>query len=216
MKAVKEGMEDSREVTFKYTVYVPPVLGEHKAEIVKDASTLSSGDRILVVVKELDYAMGQTQKANNRDNAPVIKDEAAGLLSYEPESAQIIQLESGIEDGTFSLYCLNGNHTGYLYAPLGSSAQGSNWLRTQDEKDINGSFTIDIAADTTATITSKADKGSNTIRYNTAGIFSCYGPKSQKAVTVYRLLEGNESPACRTQATRLPSTTCWPRAFCPA
>ena len=43
MKAVKEGMEDSREVTFKYTVYVPPVLGEHKAEIVKDASTLSSG-----------------------------------------------------------------------------------------------------------------------------------------------------------------------------
>ena len=194
VKAVKEGMEDSREVTFKYTVYVPPVLGEHKAEIVKDASTLSSGDRILVVVKELDYAMGQTQKANNRDNAPVIKDEAAGLLSYEPESAQIIQLESGIEDGTFSLYCLNGNHTGYLYAPLGSSAQGSNWLRTQDEKDINGSFTIDIAADTTATITSKADKGSNTIRYNTAGIFSCYGPKNQKAVTVYRLLEDNEKP----------------------
>lgn len=55
--------------------------------------------------------MGQTQKANNRDNAPVIKDEAAGLLSYEPESAQIIQLESGIEDGTFSLYCLNAATT---------------------------------------------------------------------------------------------------------
>lgn len=194
VKAVKEGMEDSREVTFKYTVYVPPVLGEHKAEIVKDASTLSSGDRILVVVKELDYAMGQTQKANNRDNAPVIKDETVGLLSYEPESAQIIQLESGVEDGTFSLYCLNGSNTGYLFAPLGSGAQGSNWLRTQDEKDINGSFTIDIAADTTATITSKADKGSNTIRYNTAGIFSCYGPKNQKAVTVYRLLEDNEKP----------------------
>lgn len=58
MKAVKEGMEDSREVTFKYTVYVPPVLGEHKAEIVKDASTLSSGDRILVVVKELGLRNG--------------------------------------------------------------------------------------------------------------------------------------------------------------
>ena len=82
VKAVKEGMSDSREVTFKYTVYVPPVLGEHRAQLVTDASTLSSGDRILVVVKDLDYAMGQTQKANNRDNAPVIKDESLGLLSY--------------------------------------------------------------------------------------------------------------------------------------
>ena len=203
VKAVKEGMSDSREVTFKYTVYVPPVLGEHKAQLVTDASTLSSGDRILVVVKDLDYAMGQTQKANNRDNAPVIKDESLGLLSYEPESAQIIQLESGIEAGTFSLYCLNGSNTGYLFAPLGSGAQGSNWLRTQDEKDINGSFTIDIAADTTAAITSKADKGSNTIRYNTAGIFSCYAPKGQKAVTIYRLLENNEKPGLPSEGEQV-------------
>ena len=66
-------------------------------------------------------------------------------LSYEPESAQIIQLESGIEDGTFSLYCLNGNHTGYLYAPLGSSAQGSK-ISLADLIVLGGAAAIEQAA----------------------------------------------------------------------
>ena len=193
VKATKEGMNDSREVTYRYTVYVPPVLGEHKAELVTDASTLCSGDLILVVATTADRAMGQMQKANNRDYGDVIKDEAAGLLSFDPETAQVIQLESGIEEGTYALYAYNGENTGYLYAPLGTSGQGSNWLRTQDTKDINGTWTIAINDDTTAVITSKADKKSNTIRYNN-GIFSCYGANGQKPVAIYRLLEGNDRP----------------------
>ncbi len=188
VKAVKEGMEDSKEVTFAYTIYVPPVLGENQAKLVTDISELQSGDRILIVTKDYNYAMGTTQKANNRDYAEVIK--AYDLLSYN-EFAQIITLESGVEADTWSLYATNGDNTGYLYA----SEDSGNILRTQDSKNTAASFTITINADTTAAITSKLDKTANTIRYNTVGIFSCYGATGQKAVCIYELIEeDNEKP----------------------
>ncbi len=194
VKAVADGMNDSREVTYTYTVYVPPVLGEHRAELVTDASTLSSGDLILIVTQKQSVALGQNQKPNNRDYADVIKDDSIGMLSYDPEVTQIVQLQSGIKEGTFALYCYNGENTGYLYAALGTGSQGSNWLRTQDSKDNEASWTISINDDNSAVITSLADKTSNTIRYNTSGIFSCYGAKGQQPVCIYKLCEGNEKP----------------------
>ena len=188
VKAVKEGMEDSKEVTFAYTIYIPPVLGEDQAQLVTDIAQLQSGDRILIVTKDYDYALGTTQKDNNRDYAEVIK--AYDRLSYN-EFAQIITLESGVEADTWALYATNGENTGYLYAPEDSG----NLLRTQAGKDLNGSWTITINADGTAAITSRLDKKSNTIRYNTVGIFSCYGATGQKPVCIYELIEeGNERP----------------------
>ena len=182
VKAVKEGMEDSKEITVAYTIYVPPVLGEDQAVLVTDISQLQSGDRILIVTKDYDYALGTTQKDNNRDYAEVIK--AYDKLSYN-EFAQIITLESGVELDTWALYATNGENTGYLYAPEDSG----NLLRTQEGKNINASFDITINADGTAAITAKIDKKSNTIRYNTVGIFSCYGATGQKAVCIYELIE---------------------------
>ena len=188
VKAVKEGMEDSKEVSFAYTIYVPPVLGEDQAVLVTDISQLQSGDRILIVTKDYDFALGTTQKDNNRDYAEVIK--AYDKLSYN-EFAQIITLESGVEADTWALYATNGETTGYLYAPEDSG----NLLRTQSGKDLNGSWTITINSDGTAAITSRLDKKSNTIRYNTVGIFSCYGATGQKPVCIYELIEeGNERP----------------------
>ncbi|MBP3412720.1 MAG: S-layer homology domain-containing protein [Oscillospiraceae bacterium] len=186
VKAVKEGMEDSKEVTFTYTIYVPPVLGEKQAQLVTDVSQLASGDQIIIVTKDFDYSLGVTQKANNRDYGQVIK--AYDRCSYD-EGTQIITLESGVEANTFALYATNGDFPGYLYA----STESGNLLRTQEEKDINASFTITIASDGTAAIVSKADKGSNTIRYNTVGIFSCYGGTGQKPVCIYKL-DGQERP----------------------
>ena len=186
VKATKADMEDSREVSFEYTIYVPPVLGEDQAQLVTDVSQLVSGDQILIVTRDLDYALGTSQKANNRDQATVIK--AYDKLSYD-EFAQIITLESGIEENTFALYATNGDNTGYLYA----SPDSGNLLRTQAEKDINASFTITIDEDGSANITSKIDKKANTIRYNTIGIFSCYGEGSQKPVCIYKL-DGQERP----------------------
>ena len=182
VKAVKEGMEDSKEITVAYTIYVPPVLGEDQAVLVTDISQLQSGDRILIVTKDYDYALGTTQKDNNRDYAEVIK--AYDRLSYN-EFAQIITLESGVELDTWALYATNGENTGYLYAPEDSG----NLLRTQEGKNINASFDITINADGTAAITAKIDKKSNTIRYNTVGIFSCYGATGQKPVCIYELIE---------------------------
>ena len=188
VKAVKEGMEDSKEITVAYTIYVPPVLGEDQAVLVTDISQLQSGDRILIVTKDYDYALGTTQKDNNRDYAEVIK--AYDRLSYN-EFAQIITLESGVELDTWALYATNGENTGYLYAP----ADSGNLLRTQAEKNINGSFTITINDDGTAAITAQIDKKSNTIRYNTVGIFSSYGATGQKPVCIYEQIEeGNERP----------------------
>ena len=181
VKAVKAGMDDSKEVTFAYTIYVPPVLGELQATLVTDASTLLPGDKILVVTSgDLWYAMGTNQKANNRGPADVIK--AYDKVSYD-EFAQIITLESGVKEGTFSLYATNGECPGYLYA----SSESGNLLRTQDGKDENASFTITIDASGNAAITSLVDKTSNTIRYNTQGIFSCYGASGQKPVSIYKL-----------------------------
>ena len=187
VKAVKEGMEDSKEVTFAYTIYHPPVLGEDQAKLVTDVSELQSGDRILIVTKDYNYAMGTTQKDNNRDQAEVIK--AYDLLSYD-SYAQIITLESGVEADTFALYATNGDNTGYLYA----SSESGNLLRTQEGKDTAASFSITINSDTTATIQSKLDKKANIIQYNTVGIFSCYSG-TQKPVCIYELIEeGSERP----------------------
>lgn len=180
VKAVKEGMEDSAEAVFAYTIYVPPVLGENQATLVTDFSTLASGDRILIVTSgKLNYALGTSQKPNNRGTADVIK--AYDKLSYD-ENAQILTLESGVEEDTYALYAVNGENQGYLYA----STESGNLLRTQAGKDINASFTISIAADGTANIVSKADKKANIIRYNTVGIFSCYG-SGQQPVSIYKL-----------------------------
>ena len=180
VKAVKEGLEDSSEAVFAYTIYVPPVLGENQATLVTDISTLASGDRILIVTSgNLNYALGTSQKPNNRGSADVIK--AYDKLSYD-ENAQILTLESGVEEGTYALYAVNGENQGYLYA----STESGNLLRTQANKDINASFTISIAADGKADIVSKADKKANIIRYNTVGIFSCYG-SGQQPVSIYKL-----------------------------
>ncbi len=186
VKAVKEGMEDSKEVTYAYTIYVPPVLGEKQAQLVTDVSELASGDQIIIVTMDYDYALGVTQKANNRDYGNVIK--AYDRCSYD-EGTQIITLESGVEDGTFALYATNGDFPGYLYA----SSESGNLLRTQEGKDLNASFTITISSDGTAQITSLVNKTSNTIRYNTVGIFSCYGATGQKPVCIYKL-DGQEKP----------------------
>jgi len=186
VKAVMDGKEDSKEVTFTYTIYVPPVLGEKQAQLVTDVSELASGDQIIIVTKDYDYSLGITQKSNNRDYGMVVK--AYDRCSYD-EGTQIITLESGVEEGTFALYATNGDFPGYLYA----SSESGNLLRTQEGKDLNASFTISIATNGEATITSKVNKSSNTIRYNTVGIFSCYGAGGQKPVCIYKL-DGQERP----------------------
>lgn len=193
VKAVKEGMEDSREVTFSYTIYVPPILGDNQAELVTNLSELSSGDRIVIVTKDYDFAIGVTQKANNRDPANIIK--AYDRVSFD-EFTQIITLESGVEDGTYALYATNGDNSGYLYADL----ESGNLLRTQSGKDINASFTISFATDGSADIVSKADKKANTIRYNTVGLFSCYA-SGQKPVMIYKLIDTVPDPVTDEMVT---------------
>ena len=193
VKATKEGMEDSREVSFTYTIYVPPVLGDKQAKLVTDVSELSSGDLILIVTKNPDtknddkyYALGTSQKENNRGPGDVIK--VGDKVSYD-EFAQIITLESGVEADTFALYATNGDTTGYLYAP----EESGNLLRTQSGKDLFASFTIEIEANGTANITAKTDKKPNTIRFNSIGVFSCYGAGGQNPVEIYKL-DGQTRP----------------------
>lgn len=179
VKATKEGMDDSKEATFAYTIYVAPELGENQATLVTDVSELNSGDQILIVAQNYDYAMGTDQKTNNRGPASVIK--AYDKVSYD-EFAQILTLESGTEADTFALYATNGDNTGYLYC----STESGNLLRTQESKDLNASFSISIDADGVATIQAKTDKKANIIQYNTVGIFSCYGG-TQNKVQIYKI-----------------------------
>ena len=142
-------------------------------ELVADASKLAAGQKIIIASEENGgKAISTTQNTNNRAATDVTitnnKIASEGLSS----SVEVFTLETGTVSGTFAFKC----DSGYIYA----ASTGSNWLRTQDNKDANASFAISISS-SDATITAQGTNTRNTIRYNPntsanppVPLFSCY------------------------------------------
>ncbi|MBO5931735.1 MAG: hypothetical protein J6Q70_05825, partial [Clostridia bacterium] len=128
---------------------------EETWELVTDASTLQAGDKIVIVAKDYDVALGTNQKTNNRDTASVTKNGTTITLG---ENVQILILEAGMSDGTFAFY----TGSGYLYA----ASSSANHLKTQTTLSDNGSWSITIAADGTATIIAQGTSTRNWLKYN--------------------------------------------------
>ena len=153
--------------------------------LVTDVSTLKAGDKIIIVAKGYNFAMGTTQNGNNRAQVAITKD---GNIIIPGVDVQIITLEAGTVEGTFAFYVEgnSSNPTGYLYAASGSA----NHLKTQTTNNANGSWSITIDANDVATIKAQGDNARNWLRYNSTNnppIFSCYG-SGQADVCIYKMV----------------------------
>ena len=172
--------------------------------LVTDVSTLQVGDKIIIVAKDFDYALSITQNTNNRAQAAVTKN---GNTVTFGEDVQILVLEAGKVTGTYAFY----TGSGYLYA----ASSSRNYLKTQAELNENGSWSIEIAADGTATIKANGTNTRNWLRYNstnTPPLFACYAT-GQADVVIYKLSgsgsgsEGGET-SCEHTYDNACDTTC--------
>ena len=173
---------DAVNVSFNVTVknrdaVVPAGTGVGGYSLVTDASTLQAGDQILMVSGKVDgtaQAMSVTQNTNNRGVADVTIESEA--ISEIENTVQVITLEGSTDKWYFNV----GN--GYLYA----ASSGSNYLKTEEEKDDNAKAKISIS-EGAATITFQGTNTRNLLKYNSSSsIFSCYG-SGQQNVYIYRL-----------------------------
>ncbi|MBR3512790.1 MAG: M6 family metalloprotease domain-containing protein [Bacteroidaceae bacterium] len=173
----------------------PPVTDGACYELVTDAATLAAGNQVLIayVDEEGVYALGTTQKTNNREATDDIVLNDDGTLT-PGTGVQLITLE---QEGTNFLFNVGD---GYLYA----ASSDKNWLRTQDEVTDDCLAQINVDAEGVATIQFQGSNTRNQLRFNPnngAPIFSCYASTSTvKAVPgIYRLVKADATPTAIAQ-----------------
>ena len=158
------------------------------AQLVTDASALQSGDKIVIVAMDKDFALGTAQNSNNRAQAAVTKDTNAVTFGTD---TQIITLEPGTIAGTFAF---NVGEAQYLCAVSSSS----NYLRTTATLDDNASWNIVIDAATgKASVIAAGTYTRNDLRYNSSnGLFACYATDTTMLpVSIYKIA-GEDTGAC--------------------
>ena len=136
------------------------------AALVTDLSSLAAGDKVVIVAKDFDFALGTTQNKNNREAVAVTK---AGTNITVTETVQVLTLGAGTKEGTFAF----NTGSGYLYA----ASSGKNYLKTEAALSDNSSWTVDISADGVATLKAQGANTRNWLRYNPNNgtpLFSCY------------------------------------------
>ena len=147
-------------------------------QLVTSTDGLVDRGKYLIVAKDYSKALSTTQNDNNRAAVDVDFD-TDGNISTVPADACMLELQAQ-DDGTWAFY--DDSKSGYLYAANSSK----NYLRTQETLDNNGKATVTIASDGVATIKFQGSYTNNWLRYNTSGLFSCYGAtSSQKDVYLY-------------------------------
>lgn len=146
---------------------------------VTDASTLKIGDKIIIAAATADFAISTTQNNNNRGRAAVTKTNNNTIVNPGAD-VQLFTLEAGTKVGTYAF----NTGSGYIYA----ASSSNNYLRTQQENNDNGSWTITCTATGTATIKASGTNSKNLLKYNsntTSGkVFSCYS-SGQSDVAIY-------------------------------
>ena len=148
------------------------------ATLVTDVADLAAGDKVVVVAKDYDYALGTNQKTNNREAVSVTKNGNAVTVD---DTVQVLTLEAGLTDGTLAL----NTGSGYLYA----ASSSKNYLKTEAALTGNSSWKVEIAADGTATIKAQGEYTRNWMRYNPNNgtpLFACYG-SGQKDICIYKV-----------------------------
>lgn len=163
-----------------FTLYAKWVDESHEEayRLVTNVDELSKGDKIVIVAKNSDVALG-AGSGNNCPEVSIIKNEDGTLKIDNPVLE--LTLEKGNIDNTFAF----NTGSGYLYA----ASSSKNYLKTETTLSGNSSWSITIADDGTATIKAQGSNSRNLLRYNTNGgngIFSCYA-SGQQDVVIYKL-----------------------------
>lgn len=156
--------------------------------LVTDASTLQTGDKVIIVSSVAERALGTTQNTNNRNAVPITKNNDNTCTI--DEKTQQFTLKEGKSDGTYAFYTGDG----YLYAA--SSKAGENYLRTESTLSNNSSWSISITIEGIATIVAQGKNTNNRLKHNSESyIFSCYSSSSnQKEVSLYKYSEVQSQP----------------------
>ena len=154
--------------------------------LVKDASTLSAGDKVVIVAKDVAVALSTTQNGNNRGEATVTKSDETLTLT---DGVQELTLEVGTKSGTLAF----NTGSGYLYA----ASSSKNYLRTETKLSDNSSWKIEIATTGVATVKAQGSNTRNLLQYNKSSeIFSAYSG-AQQSIQLYKYIEeqsGGETP----------------------
>ncbi len=146
--------------------------------LVTDASTLASGDEIIIVNTGGTKALSTTQNSSNRGAADVT---VSNNKITPSASVQVITLGTRVINyKTYWTFSVGSNK--WLYA----ASSSSNQLKTQTTLDNNGSWSIALNNSSEATIQAQGTNSRNLLKYNSGStIFSCYG-SGQVAIKIYK------------------------------
>lgn len=156
-------------------------------QLVKNVEELEAGDIVIIAAKGANSAMSTEQKNNNRGAADITK--VGDFLAEPSATVQQFTIVNGTKENTFAFY--DRARKMYLYA----ASSSSNYLRSQETIDNNGSWAITIANTGVATVKAQGTNTRNWMRFNDANfqdsglLFSCYG-SGQKDICIYKYLSG--------------------------
>ncbi|MBQ6049120.1 MAG: hypothetical protein IJL35_00790 [Bacteroidaceae bacterium] len=147
------------------------------------ASAITSGKRYIITDGN-NYAMGQQNSSNRAAVAISIIERETSIASTAGVYEFVIEKKT---DNSYSIY--DETTRGYLYA----ASNNNNHLKTKEDLDNNGLWTIVFDQEGIATITAQGDNTRNIIRFNSNNdnaIFSCYA-SGQQNVYIYEKVESD-------------------------
>lgn len=153
--------------------------------LVKSASDLKSGSRVIIAAGAYNYAMSATQNTSNRSQVAITKTTNSNGYNIATWTGNVGQftLGKGTTTSTYSFY--DDANKGYLYA----ASSSSNYLKTQASLTTNSSWNITIASNGYATVKANGSNKRNWMRYNSSSkLFSCYST-GQKDIAIYQKQE---------------------------
>ena len=141
----------------------------NSATLLTDASELKPGDKIIIVAKNANYAMGGVSSSGN--NMVAIEIQKDGNTVYYGDDVMVITVVEGKTEGTIA-FAVDG---GYLYA----ASSSKNHLKVESTLSANSSWSVSIT-NGAATIKSTGSYTRNWLRFNSSNvIFSCYASGQQ-------------------------------------
>lgn len=194
------GEANAQEVALSLTVEAADDLSG-TWNLVTSEDDLLPGVQVIVAQYVSEGTAIKTMSQQNSNNRAAVESSVSGIELAPAAGTKVLTLvDAG--DGMFALQASNGK---YLYAAGGTS---SNHLKEQNNIDNKAQWTITID-NTTGVATIKANISGNNkrdwMRYNTSGLFSCYG-SGQTDIVLYAKAFDYERAIPQGQL----STTCLP------
>ena len=154
---------------------------EYYYTLLTDASSLSSGDKIIILNTGGTSALSTTQGTNSRtgvtaaDNNWSISDDKTTVTLGASTTVEVMTI------GISNSHKVFISSTGYLYA----ASSSANQLKTRGaNNDANGEWTISLNGSNEATITAQGSSTHNLLQFS-SNVFNCY-TSAQTAVKIYK------------------------------